>query len=237
MADVRKKLPSKFLLKTTKSPEQLARENASSDLSFSKEEDTPTGYVEVDTSMMNDKTFGNFFMNTVMYGNNIATERGEEDAAKKEEKAEAEREEQRNINVERYKKNFYDTMRKGTNMTLEEIRDAFEDLRQDIYDASVLQNDSQEFWTTYMEYMTNPGKIDAAKEKEEKKADAEMQKQDVQKMSIRDLAQRTDLKELLAQAKTDSDIPLINKIKKAMLLRQQKAKTASAGRDDSVLAG
>ena len=237
MADVRKKLPSKFLLKTTKSPEQLASENASSDLAFSRDDNTPAGYVEVDTSLMNDKAFGNFFMNTVMYGNNIKEKKGDEDNAKKEEEAEKEREEQRNINVDRYKKNFYDTMRQGTNMTLEEIRDAFEDLRQDIYDASVLQNDSQEFWNTYMEYMMNPNKVDTAKEKEEKKADDERQKQDIQEMSIRDLAQRTDLKELLAQAKTDSDIPLINKIKKAMLLRQQKAKTSSAGRDNNVLAG
>ena len=241
MAKVRKQLPSKFLIKTAKTPEQLAQENASSDLSFSRDENTPQGYVEVDTSMMNDKAFGNFFMNTVMYGDNLMPEtaqEGEEKTAKQEEKekkAEQDRDEQQRINVERYKKNFYDTMRQSTNMTLEEIRNAFNELRQDIYDASVLQNDSQEFWNTYMEYMINPNKVDQAKEKEEKKVSEEQQKKDIQEMSVRDLAQRTDLKELLAQAKADSDIPMINKIKKAMLIRQQKAQTSGAERDTSVL--
>ena len=76
MANVRKKLPKKFLIKTTKTPEQLAQENASSDLTFSKDVNTPDGYVEVDTGLMNDKAFGNFFMNTVMYGDNIMPETG-----------------------------------------------------------------------------------------------------------------------------------------------------------------
>ena len=67
-ADRRKDMPEKFLLKTNKSPEQLSKENQSSDLAFTKNEDTPEGYVEVDTSLINDKAYADFFIREVFLG-------------------------------------------------------------------------------------------------------------------------------------------------------------------------
>jgi len=71
MKDVRKQLPSTFLIKTNQTPEQLTQQYASSDLAFSKNENTPEGYIEVNTSMMNDNNFGAFFADTVLWGDNI----------------------------------------------------------------------------------------------------------------------------------------------------------------------
>ena len=71
MSNVRKSLPTKFLIKTNETPEQLAKSYASSDLAFSKNENTPDGYVEVDTSAINDETFAPFFADVVLWGQNI----------------------------------------------------------------------------------------------------------------------------------------------------------------------
>lgn len=71
MKDVRKELPTKFYIRTNQTPEQLTRQYASSDLAFAKNDATPEGYVEVDTSMMNDNNFGAFFADTILWGNNI----------------------------------------------------------------------------------------------------------------------------------------------------------------------
>ena len=108
MSNVRKQLPSKFLLKTDKTPEQLTKENASSDLSFAINDNTPDGYVEVDTSLMNDANFGNFFAENVLWGQNIqptmtADEIAEELKAIKEDKQYS-KDEQEKRRKERQKK-------------------------------------------------------------------------------------------------------------------------------------
>ena len=71
MLDVRKQVPSKLLLKTDKTPEQLSKEYVTSDLVFRKDENTKEGYVEVDTSLMPDNTFANFFIDNIVNGYNI----------------------------------------------------------------------------------------------------------------------------------------------------------------------
>lgn len=108
MSDIRKKLPSKFLIKTDKTPEQLTKEYVSSDLAFKKDKDTPDGYVEVDTSMLDDSNFGVFFAENVIWGQNIqpqmtADEIIEEMTAQEEDKKYS-KEEQEKRREERQKK-------------------------------------------------------------------------------------------------------------------------------------
>ena len=206
MANVRKQLPSKFLLKTTKTPEQLAQEYASSDLSFSKDEDTKEGYVEVDTSAMNDAAFADFFQREIMRGGNIMPEFAEtadEKAAREEEERnlpEAERKkrareratkkwqsavqqmqddagEQWDTNWQLLVDNFMDNYRKRSDSTLDETIEAFSQVRQDLQDASDLYDQAGEFQRTLMEYMQNPSLVDKAREKEENKADKANQEQ------------------------------------------------------------
>lgn len=200
MKNVRQQLPAKFLLKTNKTPEQLTQENASSDLVFYKDENTKEGYVEVDTSAMNDAAFADFFQREVMRGGNIMPEFGEtadEKAAREAEEENLSEEEKKKKTRERASKkwqqamqkmqddaeeqwdtnwkllvdNFMDNYKKKGNTNLDETIEAFGKVRQDLQDASDLFNQTGEYQRTLMEYMQNPNKVDEAREKEEKKAD------------------------------------------------------------------
>ena len=232
MANVRKQLPSKFLLKTDKTPEQLTQENASSDLTFSRDENTKEGYVEVDTSMMNDAAFADFFQREVMRGGNIRPEFGEtaeEKAAREEEEQnlpEAEKkkkareratkkwndaiermqqdaDEQWDTNWRRLVDNFMDNYKKQGNTTLDETVEAFGKVRQDLQDASNLFDQAGEFQRTLMEYMQNPGLVDKAREKEQKKAEkAEEEQQQKNKFAGKDAKQ---MNQELADGTLDMD--------------------------------
>ena len=199
MADVRKQLPKTFLLKTSKTPEQLTKENASSDLVFNRDENTKEGYVEVDTSMMNDAAFADFFQREVMRGGNIRPEFGEtadEKAAKEEEEKnlpEAEKKkkareraskkwqdaiqkmqddanEQWDTNWRMLVDNFMDNYKKNNNATLDETIEAFQQVKQNLQDASNLFDQAGEYQRTLMEYMANPSKVDEDRAKAENTA-------------------------------------------------------------------
>lgn len=199
MADVRQQLPKKFLLKTSKTPEQLTQENASSDLVFTKDESTKEGYVEVDTSLMNDAAFADFFQREVMRGGNIMPEFGEtadEKAAREEEEKNLPEAEQKKKARERASKkwkdaiqkmqddaneqwdtnwrmlvdNFMDNYKKNNNATLDETIEAFQQVKQNLQDASNLFDQAGEYQRTLMEYMANPSKVDEDKTKAENEA-------------------------------------------------------------------
>ena len=232
MADVRKQMPSKFLLKTSKTPEQLAQENASSDLTFSKDENTKDGYVEVDTSTMNDDAFADFFQREVMRGGNINpefSETADEKAAREEEEKslpEAERKkkareraskkwkdaiqkmqddanEQWDTNWRMLVDNFMDNYRKDNNATLDETVEAFGKVRQNLQDASDLFDQAGEFQRTLMEYMQDPSKVDEAKQSEEAKADKANQEQQVKNKFAGKTAKQ--LNQELAEGSLDLD--------------------------------
>ena len=268
MAENRANMPKKFLFKTNKTPEQLTKEYASSNLVFEKNDNTQEGYVEADTSLMDDATFANFFMREIMWGGNISADFGEtadekaarekeskdsslsEEERKKramerltaklkeaEEKHEKEAEEQQVANVKRMKQEFVESYRKNNNATVDEALNAFKKLRQAIIDASDLLNEAGEYNRTLSEYMSNPQKVDEDKKKAEDKAAKETNKQEVKGMTVRDLSNRDDLDELLTQAQNEKDIDLINKIKKAKVLREKRAGLDAAESDSSSYEG
>jgi len=196
MVNVRQQMPKKFLLKTNKTPEQLAKENASSDLTFHKDENTREGYVEVDTSLMNDRAFSDFFLRNVLWGGNIRPEFGEtadERATREEEEkglneeekkkrrtakwkkaledAKNDAQEQNNTNVDLMVQNFLDNYRETNRGTQAEASDALNEFLGDIADASELMQQAGEYARTLEEYLRNPEKVDQAKAKEEKKAE------------------------------------------------------------------
>ena len=196
MANVRQQMPKKFLLKTNKTPEQLAKENTSSDITFHKDENTREGYVEVDTSLMNDRAFSDFFLRNVLWGGNIRPEFGEtadEKAAREEEEkglneeerkkrrtakwkkalddAKNDAQEQNNTNVDLMVQNFLDNYRETNRGTQAEASDALNEFLGDIADASELMQQAGEYARTLEEYLRNPEKVDQAKAKEEKKAE------------------------------------------------------------------
>lgn len=128
---VRSKIPSKFFFKTNKTPEQLANETTSSDLAFSKNENTPEGYVEVDASLLNKKAYTDFLIREVLNGGNISPEFGEtadEKALREREEAEEknlskeEREKRERARAERYTKKFEEALNRK--------REAAEDQRK-----------------------------------------------------------------------------------------------------------
>lgn len=232
MADVRKQLPKTFLLKTSKTPEQLTQENASSDLVFTKDENTKEGYVEVDTSMMNDTAFADFFQREVMRGGNIRPEFAEtadEKAAREEEEKnlpEAERKkkareraskkwqnaiqkmqddanEQWDTNWRNLVDNFMDNYKKDNNATLDETVEAFSQVRQNLQDASDLFDQAGEFQRTLMEYMANPSKVDEDKAK----AETEAQKAADEKQAKNQFAGKdaSEIKQGLADGSIDFD--------------------------------
>ncbi len=199
IAEKRKQMPSKFLMKTDKTPEQLTKEYASSDLVFNKDEDTKEGYVEVDTSLMDDRSFRNFFIGELLWGGNIDPEFGEtadERAAREEEeknlsaeekkkrakerlskkwkdaleKRKKDAEEQRDVNGDLIAQYFEANYRKNNNANQTDVQQALSDFFKDIVDASQLVTQAGEYDKTLREYMANPSKVDEDKAKEESKA-------------------------------------------------------------------
>ena len=194
MAKNRKHLPKTFLLRTDKSPEQLAKEYAISDITFSKDDNTPEGYVKADTSLMDDKTFGNFFMREVMRGGSISPELGatpdgqyfrkkaKADKNLKDEEKIARRGEQYAMNMQNIVDAFFESYMKENGASEMDAGNAFKTLMQELTDASSLLNSSGQYYKTLAEYMANPEKVEEAKEKEEKKnASKSAEKQAVDK--------------------------------------------------------
>lgn len=198
MAGLRQKMPDTFLMKTSKTPEQLAQENVSSDLTFSKNDNTPEGYVEVNTSLMNDHAFTDFFIRELLWGGNIRPEFGEtaDERARREEeekelteeqreerrsnrwkdainRAKEEAKEQNQTNFDLMVNNFLNNYRKDNRASEAETLDALNEFLGDIKDAAELLQQQGEFEKTLQEYIANPGKVDKAKEKEEAKIEQE----------------------------------------------------------------
>ena len=199
--DIRKDLPNKFLFKTTKTPEQLAKEYASSDLAFTKDDDTPEGYVSVDTSMLAGHNFTDFLIRDILWGRNQRPEFGEtadERAAREEEEKNLSDEERNKRRTAKEQKKYEEARKNASeqNMTnLQLIMSTFEDNYKrnnratdaetgralnsfvgNIIDAAGLMKQAGEFEKTLTEYVQNPQKVDEAKAKEEKKADTKNKK-------------------------------------------------------------
>jgi len=201
--DIRKDLPNKFLFKTTKTPEQLAKEYASSDLAFTKDDDTPEGYVSVDTSMLAGHNFTDFLIRDILWGRNQRPEFGEtadERAAREEEEknlgddekkkrrtakfkriienAQKDAQEQNQANLDLMVDSFLSNYKKNTRATEAEVTDALNGFLGNIADAVELVQQAGEFEKTLTEYMQNPQKVDEAKAKEEEKANKKNKEED-----------------------------------------------------------
>lgn len=201
--DIRKDLPNKFLFKTTKTPEQLAKEYASSDLAFTKDDDTPEGYVSVDTSMLAGHNFTDFLIRDILWGRNQRPEFGEtadERAAREEEEknlSDEERNKRRTVKeqkkYEEAKKNaqeqnmtnlqlimstFENNYKKNNRATDAETGRALNSFVGNIIDAAGLMKQAGEFEKTLTEYTQNPQKVDEAKAKEEEKANKKNKEED-----------------------------------------------------------
>lgn len=185
LGSVRKQLPSKFLLKTEKSPEQLSSEYATSDLVFSKDDNTKEGYVEVDTSLMQNDAFTRFFVRDILWGGNIIPEFGEtadEKAAREEEEKYLSAEERKERRRAEWQKSLDDAKKdaqeqsltntglmingflanymKDTSSTWEEAQEALNGVLSDVSDAVQLVAQAGEYYNTLHEYMANPEKVD-----------------------------------------------------------------------------
>ena len=196
MQNVRQSLPQKFLIKTNKSAEQLAQENTSSDLTFNKDDSTPEGYVEVDTSLMNDRAFSDFFIRNILWGGNIRPEFGEtaDERARREEEekdlnddekkkrrtakwkkaledAKNDAKEQNQTNIDLMVSNFLNNYKKDNRATETEAFDALNEMLGNVADASSLVEQAGQFEKTLQDYLMNPEKVDKDKAKEENKAE------------------------------------------------------------------
>ena len=222
IANNRSKMPKKFLMKTDKTPEQLAKEYATSDLSFQRDENTKKGYVEVDTTKMDDRSFRNFIVRTLMMGDNIGldlSETAEEKAAREKEEKGLSEEEKKKRTAERLGKKMKEAEEKRKKSILEQrellgnaLGEAFEEdfkknggdaksssfntaldkFFQDIVDAAKLVDQYDAYDRTLMEYMANPSKVDAAKKKETKKAADKKEKDNIEKMDVKDFMEKPD---------------------------------------------
>ena len=231
IADKRKQMPSKFLMKTDKTPEQLTKEYASSDLVFSKDDNTKEGYVEVDTSLMDDRSFRNFFIGELLWGGNINpefSETAEEKAAREEEeknlsdekkkkarerlskkwkdafeKQKKDAEEQRDTNGDLIADYFVRNYLKNNNANQADTQSALNDFFKDIVDASSLVSQAGEYDRTLREYMANPGKVDEDRARAEATAqNAENEQQAKNKFEGKDARQ---MKQELASGVMDMD--------------------------------
>ena len=208
----RKYLPKNFLIKTDKTPEELTQEFASSDLVFTKDENTKEGYVEVDTSLMPASTFAGFFQEFIMRGANInpeLAETAEEKAIREEEekslpeeerrkraveresknrkeyfkRQQSEAEEQRNVNIDNMAKAFQENYRKeNPGISEAEASLALYDFWNDISDSVGLYDQAGEYYATLREYMKNPAKVDEAKAK----AGEELNKEEAERQASKD---------------------------------------------------
>ena len=169
MAEVRKDLPKTFLIKTDKSVETLTKENASSDLTFTKDNNTPSGYVEVDTSLMNDSAFTDFFIRDMFFGKNFKNTFGK--SSEDIEKTVVDSMEQRNENLKLIQENFRNGFTDGTSEA--EIQEAEKALSDNIHDAIQLTIQAKNYYNTLEDYLNNPEKVEETKEKEQKKTEKE----------------------------------------------------------------
>ena len=203
----RKSLPTQFLIKTDKTPEQLTKEYATSDLAFdgsgmvfNKDENIKEGYVEVDTSAMDDRSFRNFFIRQLLWGGNIhpdfaetadekaAREEAEKDLPEEEKKKKArervskkwqeslqkwekDAEEQRDTNGEIIEQFFKQQYFKDHVASQAEVTNAMSDLFRDIVDAASLVKQAGQYDKTLREYMQHPELVDRDKAKEEQKVE------------------------------------------------------------------
>ncbi len=206
---IRQDLPAKFLFKTDKTPEQLAKEYASSDLAFTKDDDTPEGYVNVDASMLAGHNFTDFLIRDIIWGGNQRSEFGEtadERAAREEEEKNLDEEERNKRKTAREKKKydeakknaqeqnltnwqlmidtFADNYKKRNRATETETDEATGEFIGNIVDALRLMQQAGGFEKTLNDYMRNPQKVDEAKAKEEKKADAKNKKDRVREKLV-----------------------------------------------------
>ena len=207
MANRRKDLPQKFLIKTNNTPEELTREFATSDLVFSKDENTKEGYVEADTSLMTAPAFARFFQEYVVKGKNINpefAETAEEKAIREEEDKNLSEEERKKKNLERLSKkweeanekqekdvieqrgenavnieNFFRSNYRKNNPTASEtdVDTALDEFWKDILDAGKLYNQAGSYNATLRDYMKNPTKVDKDKTKEATKTAEKKQEQ------------------------------------------------------------
>ena len=200
---IRQDLPAKFLFKTDKTPEQLAKEYASSDLAFNKDDDTPEGYVNVDASMLAGHNFTDFLIRDIIWGRNQRPEFGEtadERAAREEEEKNLSDEEKGKRRTAKFKKtlenarknaqeqnqtnldliinSFLDNYRKKNRATEAETTEALDEFLGNIADAIDLMEQAGEFEKTLNDYMRNPQKVDEAKAKEEEKASKKNKEED-----------------------------------------------------------
>ena len=178
IAGIREQLPTTFLLKTNKSPEQLTKEYAVSNLTFNKDESTKEGYVEVDTSLMDNSKFTNFFIRDVLWGGNIARELGQTADEKEEgttvsEEAQKDAQEQNTENLNLILDNFANNVRGDSSASQQEKATTFNNMLADIADAAGYVIQAGDYYKTLSEYMANPEKVEEDKIKEEEKAQKE----------------------------------------------------------------
>ena len=174
IAGIREQLPTTFLLKTNKSPEQLTKEYAVSNLTFNKDENTKESYVEVDTSLMDNSKFTNFFIRDVLLGGNIARENKQSENNEKAGAANIQgRVEQYYENLSLIQDNF-DAITRNDNSTSQQEKDnALRDLVNNIVDAQGFFTQAGIYYKTLDEYMANTEKVEKDKAKEEEKAQKE----------------------------------------------------------------
>ena len=157
----RKQMPSRFYLKTNSTTEELAKQYASSDLAFQKNDDTPEGYVEVDTSLVNDTAFADFFVNNIVFSNN--------------KEKQADKAEQADMNGKAIKDAITQNIKQqNPSATQEELNNETSQFYIDIADAIAKRADAMDYFNKVEEYMKNPQKVDEDKQKEEKKVEKEI---------------------------------------------------------------
>lgn len=219
MGKVRKSLPSQFLIKTNKTPEQLTKQFASSDLAFTKKDDTKEGYVEVDTSLMNDKAFASFFISNIIGGQNIEV--------KDEKEGQKESEEQLRTNEGLIRQAFVNNAMRNNGQSLEQAlqSEEYDQLITDINDAVQLHSEAGEFYNTYLNYMLNPQKVEQDKAKEEKKIETKVKNDKADKTSMDEMLKMSDidLGSILSDSKKGKN-KAGNKARKALGMKNGRAK-------------
>lgn len=197
---IREKLPTKFLFRTNKTPEQLAKEQHLSKVVFSETE--KEGYLEADTSTMSDAAFQRFLIRDILWGGNIASEfaetedekalrekeeqglseqekrekrlaRSKDRLDKLSEEARKQREENATLIAESLKEVNPDDMKSGIEALIDRLS-----VFQDIRDMEALEREAGEYQKVLNDYMTNPELSDKAREKVAKEAEEENKKEE-----------------------------------------------------------
>lgn len=201
--NARKDLPKTLLIKSDKTPEQLAKEYNTTDLAFSKDKDTKDGYVKVDVSKLSDAKFVDFFVNTICNGSNIIKDfldnEEEDEKIKKEEEGLSDKEKQQR-KIDRAKKNgVFDKANEQLDANSESIYNSFIDNYRNnnprateldesiavdnfltsLKDMVSLYNEAGEYGATLRMYMAHPELVDEKKEEAVKTAAKEVQQEAV----------------------------------------------------------